>query len=70
MRWSARVRDTRTSVGNAYLMVGLADEDPLLPTVRRWPHVTYRSDIYAFSWSADPAEVLDGRTPYVEIGTL
>lgn len=56
--------------GHAYLMVGLADADPLLPVVRRWPHVTYRSDVYAFSWDTDPAEALDGRLPYVEVATL
>lgn len=56
--------------GHAYLMVGLADGDPLLPVVRRWPHVTYHSDIFAFSWDADPAGMLDRRIPYVEIATL
>lgn len=54
----------------AYLMLGFADEDPLLQVARRWLHVTYRSDIYAFSWSVDPAAVLDGRVPYVEVATL
>ncbi len=56
--------------GLAFLMVGLADDDPLLPVVRRRPHVTYRSDLVALSWSDDPATRLDGRVPYVEIATL
>jgi len=56
--------------GLAFLMVGLADDDPLLPVVRRRPHVTYRSDLVALSWSGDPAVRLDGRVPYVEIATL
>jgi len=56
--------------GHAYLMVGLADGDPLLPVVRRWPHVTYHSDIFALSWDTDPAAALDRRVPYVEIATL
>lgn len=56
--------------GKAYLMLGFADGDPLLEVARRWPHVTYRSDVYAFSWSVDPAVVLDGRLPYVEVATL
>lgn len=56
--------------GKAFLMLGLADSDPLLPVVRRWPHITYRSDLYALSWSADPAAALDGRLPYLEIATL
>jgi hypothetical protein len=56
--------------GLAFLMVGLADDDPLLPIVRRHPHVTYRSDLIALSWTDDPLARLDGRVPYVEIATL
>jgi len=56
--------------GLAFLMLGLADADPLLPVVRRRPHVTYRSELVALSWSGDPAARLDGRVPYVEIATL
>jgi hypothetical protein len=56
--------------GLAYLMVGLADDDPLLPVVRRHPHITYRSDLFALSWTDDPLARLDGRVPYVEIATL
>jgi hypothetical protein len=56
--------------GKAYLMVGLADDDPLLAVVRRHLHVTYRSDLYALSWSGEPAARLDGRVPYVEVATL
>jgi hypothetical protein len=54
----------------AFLMLGLADGDPLLRVARRWLHVTYRSDLYALSWDEDPAVRLDTRTPYIEIGTL
>jgi hypothetical protein len=56
--------------GKAFLMVGLADNDPLLPAVSRLLHVTYRSDLYALSWSVDPAEVLDDRVARIEIATL
>lgn len=56
--------------GKAFLMVGLADADPLLTVVRRFLHVPYRSDLVALSWSGDPAARLDGRTPQVEIATL
>jgi hypothetical protein len=56
--------------GKAFLMLGLADDDPLLAVAKRWPHVTYRSDLYALSWSDDPAAALDRRTPYIEIATL
>jgi len=56
--------------GKAYLMLGLADNDPLLAVVRRWLHVTYRSDLYAGAASAEGLPILDGRVPYVEIATL
>ncbi len=56
--------------GLAFLMLGLADDDPLLPVVRRRPHVTYRSDLIALSWTEDARARLDGRVPYVEIATL
>lgn len=56
--------------GKAFLMLGLADNDPLLPVARRWLHVTYRSDLFAASWNDDPASLLDGRVAYIEIATL
>jgi hypothetical protein len=56
--------------GKTFLMLGLSDNDPLLPVARRLLHVTYRSDLYAFSWRADPTTALDGRVPYIEIATL
>jgi hypothetical protein len=54
----------------AFLMVGLADEDPLLPVVRRWLHVTYRSDLFTLAWDGAPVPVPDGRVPRIEIATL
>lgn len=57
-------------LGKAYLMLGFADTDPLLQVALAWPHITYRSDVYALSWSVDPAKVLDRRLPYVEVATL
>jgi hypothetical protein len=56
--------------GKAFLMLGLADTDPLLAVARSWLHVTYRSDLYALSWAGDPATALDGRIPRIEIATL
>jgi hypothetical protein len=56
--------------GKAFLMLGLADHDPLLTAVRRSLHVTYHSDLYAASWSPDIVEQLDERVPYIEIATL
>lgn len=56
--------------GKAYLMLGLADGDPLLPVVKRYLHVTYHSDLYALSWSDGVVDQVDGRVPYIEIATL
>ncbi|HEX2884571.1 MAG TPA: hypothetical protein VHQ42_08350 [Candidatus Limnocylindria bacterium] len=57
--------------GLDWLMVGLADEDPLLPVARRRLQVTYRADLFAAGWGeTDPSSILDGRVPYVEIATL
>jgi hypothetical protein len=56
--------------GKAFLMLGLADHDPLLTAVRRSLHVTYHSDLYAASWSPAAVEQLDERVPYIEIATL
>jgi hypothetical protein len=56
--------------GKAFLMLGLADHDPLLRVARRSLHVTYHSDLYAASWSPGVIEQLDERVPYIEIATL
>lgn len=57
--------------GCGYLLVGLADGDPLATGIGRWPSIAYRSDLFAFSWTEEvPGADLDGRPPYVEIGTL
>jgi hypothetical protein len=56
--------------GKDFLMVGLADADPLLAVARRFLHVPYRSDLYALAWTEDPAARLDGRVPQIEIATL
>lgn len=56
--------------GKAYLMLGLADGDPLLPIVKHTLHVTYHSDLYALSWSDGVVDRVDGRVPYIEIATL
>jgi hypothetical protein len=58
------------AAGKSFLMLGLADDDPLLPVARSFLHVTYRSDLFVLSWGSDPASGLDGRTPYIEIATL
>jgi hypothetical protein len=56
--------------GKAYLMLGLADGDPLLPIVKRYLHVTYHSDLFALSWDDGVVSRVDSRVPYIEIATL
>jgi hypothetical protein len=56
--------------GKVFLMLGLSDDDPLLPVVKRYLHVAYHSDLFALSWSDDPVKQIDGRIPYIEIATL
>lgn len=59
--------------GVAWLMIGLADDDPLLRVARRRLHVAYHASIHALSWAPDRAArlaALDGRCPYVEVAAL
>lgn len=66
---SACVKNARER-GKAYLMLGLADNDPLLPAVKCYLHVEYHSDLYALSWSDGVVDQPDGRVPFIEIATL
>jgi hypothetical protein len=56
--------------GKTFLMIGLADDDPLLVAARSFLHIKYHSDLFAVSWSKKVVEQLDGRIPYIEIATL
>ena len=59
--------------GKAFLMLGLADDDPLLTVVGRLPHITYRSDLYLLGWpvgSPSGPAAASGRVPFIEIATL
>lgn len=58
--------------GYAYLLLGLAESDPLLALARRYVHIPYYSRLYVVDWSAkgDSYARLDRRPPYVEIATL
>lgn len=55
-----------------YLFAGLADGDPLLPPARERWHLALHSRIYAVEWGDGAAAVaaLDGRPPYLELGSL
>jgi hypothetical protein len=56
--------------GKAFLMIGMADDDPLLAVARRPLHIPYHSELYAVSQSKDAIRSLEGRLPYIEIATL
>jgi len=58
--------------GLGTLLLGLAEDHPLLATARRRPHRPYRSTLYAvhFEDGAAAAEALDGRTLGPEVATL
>jgi hypothetical protein len=56
--------------GHAFLVVGLAANNPLLAEVRRYAHVPYHSTLYTVSWRGGPHATPDGRIPHVEVATL
>jgi hypothetical protein len=58
--------------GYAYLMIGLAEFDPLLDVARQYLHIPYRSRLYTACWPGEESfhQKLDYRLPYVEVATL
>ena len=59
----------------AYLMLGLAQNDPLLPIAKKFAHIAYHSQVYLGSWDEDVeigsfCESHDERIPYIEIASL
>ena len=57
----------------AYLMLGLTIVDPLLVVARKYPHISYHSQLYLGSWERKNdglGQKLDGRLPYIEIAAL
>jgi hypothetical protein len=57
--------------GKTFLTVGLMEQDPLSEVTRRYLHLPTRSCIYALQWGGvGAAAELDGRLPYVELGSL
>jgi len=59
--------------GDAYLMIGIHEKDPLLPIAQAIPHVAYRSRLYAVTWDDEDTgfyDELDERLPHIEIATL
>ena len=58
--------------GLAMIVLGFSERDPLLPALRRFPRMTYRSTLYTAAWS-DGAwfhDYCDQRIPYVDVATL
>ena len=58
--------------GKAFLMLGLAADDPLLPVATRRLHLTTRSRIYGVEWGegVDVIRSLGSRPLYLEPGSL
>jgi GNAT superfamily N-acetyltransferase len=58
--------------GVAYLLVGLAEGDPLLDVARAFAHVPYGSTLYTVCLPGDEAfhTLPDRRLPYAEVATL
>lgn len=56
--------------GHAFLVAGLAANNPLLAEVRRYAHVPYHSTLYSASWRGGLHATPDGRIPHVEVATL
>jgi hypothetical protein len=53
-------------------MTGCHERDPLLPALRRYRHFSYFSRLYVVCWpdGENDFRKLNGRVPYVELGSL
>jgi len=59
------------NTGKTFLMVGLMEADPLLSVARHYTHLPTRSCIQALGWDGlGKLADLDGRPPYMELGSL
>jgi hypothetical protein len=65
-----RIYELAAKRGYAFLVAGLAANNPLLAVVRSYAHVPYRSTLYTVSWRGGLHATLDGRIPHVEVATL
>ena len=56
----------------SFMMAGMHEADPLFSALSRFRHRDYLSRLYAVCWKdgQDLFSSLDGRTPYVELGSL
>jgi hypothetical protein len=62
----------RATAGSTPLLIGLHEDDPLLDELRRYRATWYTTRLYLVCWD-DGEELrakLDGRVPYLELGSL
>jgi hypothetical protein len=66
------VRDRAARGGPAHLMLGLHEGDPLLPALLPYRATWYTTRLYLVCWDDGESvrEALDGRVPYLELGSL
>jgi hypothetical protein len=62
----------RAGTEHDYLLVGLHENDPLLPVLHRYQGVRYTTRLFVVCWSDGEAmrATLDDRPPYLELGSL
>jgi hypothetical protein len=67
----ALIRAARSGVAD-YLLLGLHERDPLLRVARRHAAAEYRTHLFIACWEDGEAyrRALDGRVPYLELGSL
>ncbi len=60
------------SKSSAFMVAGFHEDDPLNRTLSRTKHLLYPSELYAISPESPTCSLagLDGRTPYLEVGSL
>jgi hypothetical protein len=56
----------------SHLLLGLHEADPLMPAARRYQAACYTTNLYLVCWEDGEPEraALDGRPPYLELGSL
>lgn len=62
----------RNRARHSFLMAGMHEADPLLPSLSRFRHFNYLSRMYVVCWEDGEGlfSSLSGRTPYLELGSL
>jgi hypothetical protein len=65
-------RSRAENMAAGHLLIGLHEGDPLLPTLRSQAIASYATRLYCVCWEDGETlrQALDGRVPYLELGTL